>query len=591
MLTMYICLAGQQLAKEKERRERNQCKKAAQAAHNKKEPTSQKHPADDAISPNQSHRAPLPDVIHPRCDNMRQTMMGTMMNIPPEKRTMRRRWRKMGPCPRVKQPWRANSLPLATLKGHARLNARGAGTQLRPAHQSPPVSVIVSLSLQGQRHNYPMAPGEARERKRALRTPLIHISSISSGQRQVVPDPLSGFQEMTAITHRKSQHSIVASSSISSGQRQVVPDPLSGFQEMTAITHRKSQHSIVASSSISSGQRQVVPDTLGGFRETTAITHRKSLVSLEESSSEEDTAPARGLKQPRTMSPNSDPESETPGNQAGEPVEEDTPAERQPKCQCDRKGHALPRASDYEGLEQGVLKLAQAEFQVRVCMQYAFPEEQDVDIETWAMACWDNACEHKAVKYRRPHTSAKHYRLWSTFQRSEGMSKTSQQRTRQEALRRRWYIFEDVATSMGIYEHPILQDVINSQWFSKKKKKSDSIVFGGAFNPIPDPVIVLVFTAVEYAIKQWASEFLVSGSQFSKVDYHDVYKRHLNGLEQWRHFSTRTAQALARHQQRLYSFGHSRAGFHDVPERAKTRFDNAKLTRAAAAIRDDSDKE
>ncbi|KAF8478303.1 hypothetical protein JB92DRAFT_3047470 [Gautieria morchelliformis] len=135
---------------------------------------------------------------------------------------------------------------------------------------------------------------------------------------------------------------------------------------------------------------------------------------------------------------------------------------------------------------------------------------------------------------------------------------------------------------MGIYEHPILQDVINAQWFSKKKK-SDGIVFGSAFNPIPDPVIALVFTAVEYAIKH--------GSQFSEVDYHDVYKRHLDGLEQWRHFSTRTAQALARHQQRLYSFGRSRAGFHDVPERAKTRFDNAKLARAAAAIRDASDEE
>ncbi|KAF8484193.1 hypothetical protein JB92DRAFT_1610400 [Gautieria morchelliformis] len=116
------------------------------------------------------------------------------------------------------------------------------------------------------------------------------------------------------------------------------------------------------------------------------------------------------------------------------------------------------------------------------------------------------------------------------------------------------YIFEDAATSMGMYEHPILQDVINAQWFSKKKK-SDGIVFGASFNPIPDPVIALVFTAVEYAIKQWASGLLVSGSQFSEADYQDVYKRHLDGLEQWRNFSTRPAQALARHQQRLYSYG------------------------------------
>ncbi|KAF8527672.1 hypothetical protein JB92DRAFT_3139814 [Gautieria morchelliformis] len=133
------------------------------------------------------------------------------------------------------------------------------------------------------------------------------------------------------------------------------------------------------------------------------------------------------------------------------------------------------------------------------------------------------------------------------------------------------YIFEDAATSMGMYEHPILQDVINAQWFN--------------------PVIALVFTAVEYAIKQWASGLVVSGSQFSEADYHDVYKRHLDGLEQWRNFSTRTAQALARHQQRLYSYGRFRAGFHNVPERVNSRFNNAKLARAAAAIRDASDEE
>ncbi|KAF8465636.1 hypothetical protein JB92DRAFT_2034245 [Gautieria morchelliformis] len=152
------------------------------------------------------------------------------------------------------------------------------------------------------------------------------------------------------------------------------------------------------------------------------------------------------------------------------------------------------------------------------------------------------------------------------------------------------YIFEDAATSMGMYEHPILQDVINAQWFSKKKK-SDGIVFGASFNPIPDPVIALVFTAVEYAIKQWASGLLVSGSQFSEADYQDVYKRHLDGLEQWCNFSTRPAQALARHQQRLYSYGRYRAGFHNVPERVNSRFDNAKLARAAAAICDASDEE
>ncbi|KAF8508327.1 hypothetical protein JB92DRAFT_3120984 [Gautieria morchelliformis] len=581
---MYISLAGQQLAEEKERRERNQHKKAAQAAHNKKEPRSQKHSADDAISPNQSHRAPLPDIIRPRCDHQDHETNddGDNDDYPTGEEDNEEEMEENGPM----------SAREAALESE--FTAPRDFERARPTQRHGSQHTIAASSP---------IPSSQRDRV---------IVPAGTATRSS-PGPRGSSRERTGIAHptlpHVSQHSIAAGSSISSGQRKVVPDPPSGFREATTIIHRKSQHSIVASSSISSSQRQVVPDTLDAFRETTAITHQKSLVSLEDSSSEEDTAPARGLKRPRTMSPNSDPESETPGNQVDDPVEEDTPAERQPKHQCDRKGRARPRASDYEGLEQGVLKLAQAEFQVRVCMEYVFPEEQDVDVETWAMACWDNACEHKAVKYEMSaaHTCLIVERVSTIRGRVKdkvvervvshyGFKTTNKDYVIQankelagKLLEDDGYIFEDVATSMGIYEHPILQDVINAQWFSKKKK-SDGIVFGSAFNPIPDPVIALVFT-VEYAIKQWASGFLVSGSQFSEVDYHDVYKRHLDGLEQWRHFSTRTAQALARHQQRLYSFGRSRAGFHDVPERAKTRFDNAKLARAAAAIRDASDEE
>ncbi|KAF8496307.1 hypothetical protein JB92DRAFT_2834625 [Gautieria morchelliformis] len=450
----------QQLAEEKERRERNQWKKAAQAAH--------KNPLQTTLSVNQSHRTPLPDVIRPCCDH----------------------------------------------QDHETNNG-GDNEEYHTGEED---------DEEEMEENGPMSACEAA------------LESKFTAPRD--------FERACPTQRHGNQHTIAASSPIPSCQRDRVtvpagtatqssPGPQGSSRETMGIAHSThphvSQHSIAACSSISSSQHKVVPDPPGGFRETTAITHRKSLASLEESSSEEDTALARGLKQPRAMSPNSDPESDTPGNQADEPVDEDTPAKNQPKCQCDRKGRARPRALDYEGLEQSVLKLAQAEFQVRVCIEYTFPEEQDVDIDTWAMACWDNACEHKAVKYEM---SATHTSLPNTTDCGVRFNDLSQQRTLREALRRRRVHLR------GCYQCPMAQ----------QKKKSDGIVFGGAFNPILDPVIVLVFIAVEYMIKQWASGFL------------------LDGLEQWRHLSTRTAQALACPQQRLYSFGCSRAGFHDVPE-------------------------
>jgi len=53
-----------------------------------------------------------------------------------------------------------------------------------------------------------------------------------------------------------------------------------------------------------------------------------------------------------------------------------------------------------------------------------------------------------------------------------------------------------MATFRGMYEHPILQAVINAQFFSSKRK-SAGVVFSAAFNPIPDETIALVFSAVE----------------------------------------------------------------------------------------------
>ena len=48
---------------------------------------------------------------------------------------------------------------------------------------------------------------------------------------------------------------------------------------------------------------------------------------------------------------------------------------------------------------------------------------------------------------------------------------------------------------MGMYEHPILQEVINAQWFGRRRWL-DGTVYGATFNPMPVPVMALVFMAV-----------------------------------------------------------------------------------------------
>ncbi|KAF8517449.1 hypothetical protein JB92DRAFT_3113471 [Gautieria morchelliformis] len=59
------------------------------------------------------------------------------------------------------------------------------------------------------------------------------------------------------------------------------------------------------------------------------------------------------------------------------------------------------------------------------------------------------------------------------------------------------YVYQDVAQSTGIYAHPILQEIINEQWFDSKN--ADGIKYSASFHPIPDASIALVFTAVIWA--------------------------------------------------------------------------------------------
>jgi len=58
-----------------------------------------------------------------------------------------------------------------------------------------------------------------------------------------------------------------------------------------------------------------------------------------------------------------------------------------------------------------------------------------------------------------------------------------------------FYFAQDMDSLRGMYEHPILQAVINAQFFAARSK-SVEIIFSAAFNPAPYETIALVFTVV-----------------------------------------------------------------------------------------------
>ncbi|KDQ58870.1 hypothetical protein JAAARDRAFT_46540 [Jaapia argillacea MUCL 33604] len=96
------------------------------------------------------------------------------------------------------------------------------------------------------------------------------------------------------------------------------------------------------------------------------------------------------------------------------------------------------------------------------------------------------------------------------------------------------FTFSEPVKRVGLYEHPIFAELIAQQWFKKRKRstQADGLVYPQTFNPIPIPMLALVTTAVECALRDWEDGvFKANVNQFSEDEYRPVYERHLKNLE------------------------------------------------------------
>lgn len=104
----------------------------------------------------------------------------------------------------------------------------------------------------------------------------------------------------------------------------------------------------------------------------------------------------------------------------------------------------------------------------------------------------------------------------------------------------------------GLYQHPILQEVVNEQWFSNKK--DDGIKFSEVYKPFPKVAFALILTAVECCIDEW-TDGTRSNVQFMQEAYEDIFHEHLEELNRsfmmlddctlrWIHLNSRSGRSL-----------------------------------------------
>ncbi|TDL21927.1 hypothetical protein BD410DRAFT_700563, partial [Rickenella mellea] len=83
--------------------------------------------------------------------------------------------------------------------------------------------------------------------------------------------------------------------------------------------------------------------------------------------------------------------------------------------------------------------------------------------------------------------------------------------------------FSSDTPASGLYQHPILQKVINLMWFANKS--DEGIAHPEYFTPFPAKALALVATVIECCLDEWASGTRVD-VPFTSTAYSSVFSAH-----------------------------------------------------------------
>ncbi|KIJ92746.1 hypothetical protein K443DRAFT_13365 [Laccaria amethystina LaAM-08-1] len=148
------------------------------------------------------------------------------------------------------------------------------------------------------------------------------------------------------------------------------------------------------------------------------------------------------------------------------------------------------------------------------------------------------------------------------------------------------FVFQEDLTDVGgihkgIYQHPIIQRLINKMWF--KNRHNEGIEYEESFNPLPVPAIALMLT-IEANIDKWATGIQTDVS-FYTDDYRPVYLEHITTLLAFGEH-THKHDLLGRLQCKVYNYGCLHAG---APAAALKNMSTVPISAFADAIKEYED--
>ncbi|KAF8577141.1 hypothetical protein K439DRAFT_1639963 [Ramaria rubella] len=235
-----------------------------------------------------------------------------------------------------------------------------------------------------------------------------------------------------------------------------------------------------------------------------------------------------------------------------------------------------PIAGDFVDEVELTILLAARYYRVLLCTGHAFPLELDSDLyakQAWQLACQEHENHtlatpdvYKVLRHRgsqvrgelkrviRPLVTA-HYHLETSADAAD-TANTMALISRIKA--NNTLVYKDHEKRTGHFETPILLAAIKTQWFSHTH--AEGVNFHMYFNPIPTPVMALIFTVIENCLDEWKSGQF-KAIPFQEKCYREIFEEHLASLDKWQNHA-QGGPILARWQTLLHEKArlHSGAG-------------------------------
>ncbi|KIM38489.1 hypothetical protein M413DRAFT_12710 [Hebeloma cylindrosporum] len=286
------------------------------------------------------------------------------------------------------------------------------------------------------------------------------------------------------------------------------------------------------------------------------------------------------------------------------------------KAQKVTEGGGRPKASDYDEVAKQVILTATGVYRCLISTMNAFPtpsEEASMIRAAWDRANVETAQEvpialspviAKVISARgsqirsevKAHAVTYVEALYG-FESGRGKSiiKTNRQVAEQLKQNHSGYLYKassffihfDLEKKSGLYQHPIIQKIVNKSWFNNPR--DEGIVYVDLFDPLSVEAIALVLTAIECGIDSWATGVKIE-VPFYTSEYKPIYTRHATTLKAFG-VATSKHDLLGKLQRTLFNFGRIHAGVPSTMSQNGPMLSDSAFAAALREYEDDTETE